>query len=62
MEAKAKQGLFFGLIAGAIIGVPFTLMTNNYLCLLLIPVAGILGMAPQLLRPADDERRPVRSS
>ncbi len=55
MEARAKQGLFFGLIAGAIIGVPFTLMTDNYLCLLLIPVAGILGMAPQLLRPADDE-------
>ncbi|MBR4226830.1 MAG: hypothetical protein IKR86_08725 [Candidatus Methanomethylophilaceae archaeon] len=55
MDAKAKQGLFFGAIAGAIIGVPFTLMTNNWYCLLLIPFAAVMGMAPQLLKPADSE-------
>jgi len=55
MDAKAKQGLFFGAIAGAIIGIPFTIMTNNYFCLLLIPVASIMGMAPQLLKPVEDD-------
>ncbi len=55
MEAKAKQGLFFGAIAGAIIGIPFSIMTNNYFCLLLIPFAAVMGLAPQLLKPLDDE-------
>ena len=55
MEAKAMQGLLLGAIAGAIIGVPFSLMTGNWLCLLLIPFAAVMGMAPQLLRPADDD-------
>ena len=55
MEAKAKQGLILGAIAGAVVGVPFSLMTDNWLCLLLIPVAAVMGRAPQLLKPADDE-------
>ncbi len=55
MEARAKQGLILGAIAGAIVGVPFTLMTHNYFCLLLIPFAAVMGMAPQLLKPLEDE-------
>ena len=55
MEARAFQGLFFGAIAGAIVGIPFSLMTGNWLCLLLVPAAAVLGMAPQLLKPAEDD-------
>ena len=55
MDAKAKQGLLLGAIAGAVIGIPFSIMTDNWFCLLLIPVAAVMGMAPQLLKPLEDD-------
>ncbi len=55
MEARAKQGLILGAIAGAIVGIPFSIMTNNWFCLLLIPFAALMGMAPQLLKPVEDD-------
>ena len=55
MDSRQKQGLFFGAIAGAVIGIPFSLMTDNWLCLLLIPFGAVMGLAPQLLKPADKE-------
>ncbi|MBR6038312.1 MAG: hypothetical protein IKP53_06260 [Candidatus Methanomethylophilaceae archaeon] len=55
LEPRAKQGMFFGAIAGAIIGVPFSIMTGNWLCMLLVPFGALMGLAPQLLKPADED-------
>ncbi len=55
MEPRAKQGMFFGAVAGAIIGVPFSIMTGNWLCMLLVPFGALMGLAPQLLKPADED-------
>ncbi len=55
MDLRAKQGLILGAIAGAALGVFLFAETGNPWVFLLIPVAAVMGMAPQFLRPPEEE-------
>lgn len=53
MASRVVQGLFFGAVAGAAIGVGFSVLTGVWWCMLLCPFTAIMGAAPQFLKPAD---------
>lgn len=53
MLSRVGQGLLFGAVAGAAIGVGFSVLTGVWWCMLLCPFTAVMGAAPQLLKPAD---------
>lgn len=56
MEKRAKQGLILGFIIGVFMFAGFYLVSDhNLLCVILIPICTIMGWAPQLLKPVDEE-------
>lgn len=55
METAAKQGLILGAIVGVFLSAAFIGITDNWWCLLLIPVCAVMGMAPQLIKPNDPD-------
>ena len=55
MQTAAKHGLIIGFVTGLLVAVGFYLLTKNPWVFLLAPFAALMGMAPQLLRPADDD-------
>ena len=55
MDTGLRQGLVLGAIVGVFIGVALWLYTDVVWCLLLIPFTAIMGAAPQLIKPKDEE-------
>lgn len=55
MDHKAKQGLVLGAIVGVFLGVALSILCDNWLCMLLVPFTALMGMAPNILNPSDDE-------
>ncbi|MFT0899776.1 hypothetical protein [Candidatus Methanoprimaticola sp. MG2] len=53
MEARQFQGLILGFIVGIALFAFFYYESQNLLCLILIPIGAVMGMAPQLLKPKD---------
>lgn len=53
MQARQFQGLILGFIVGLALFAFFYYETQNMLCLILIPIAAVMGLAPQLLKPRD---------
>lgn len=53
MDAKVKQSLLLGAIAGFGVGIGFSLYTNVWWCMLLCPFTALMGAAPHFLKPAD---------
>ncbi len=55
MNFKQRQGLILGFIVGLAVGAFFYYESGNPWCFALAPVAALMGMAPQFLKPADLE-------
>ena len=55
MDNGTKQGLIMGAIVGVFIGVALWLYTDVIACLLLIPFTAVMGAAPQMIKPKDEE-------
>ncbi len=55
MEPAVKQGLILGAVAGLFLGIAMYALTDMIGWLLLIPFGAIMGAAPQLLRPPEDD-------
>ena len=45
----------FGVGVGVFVGVALSLMCNTWWCMLLVPFTALMGMAPQILNPKDDD-------
>ena len=52
---RMKQGLFFGIIAGIVLAIGTYGLTGHPGCFLLIPVTAVMGAAPQMLRPPQND-------
>ena len=52
---RMKQGLFFGIIAGIVLAIGTYGLTGHPGCFLLIPVTAVMGLAPQMLRPPQND-------
>lgn len=57
MEPKQFQGLFFGLIIGIALCIFMYVEMDTLVSLILIPIGAVMGMAPQLLKPKDENKR-----
>lgn len=55
MDPATRQGLILGAIVGVFLAAFFVYYTHNWGSLLLIPVAALMGAAPQYLKPKDME-------
>ncbi len=53
MDVRQRQALILGLLVGIALFAFFYHESNNLLCLILIPIGAIMGVAPQLLKPKD---------
>ena len=47
--------MILGAIVGVFVGVALSLMCNTWWCMLLVPFTALMGMAPQILNPKDDD-------
>ncbi|MBQ3684982.1 MAG: hypothetical protein II933_00995 [Candidatus Methanomethylophilaceae archaeon] len=55
METRAMHGMILGAIVGVFVGVALSLMCNTWWCMLLVPFTALMGAAPQMLKPKDDD-------
>ena len=55
MEARQKQGLIIGLVVGIVLFAFFYGTSHSPIAFILIPIGAVMGLAPQLLKPASDE-------
>lgn len=55
MEARQKQGLIIGLVVGIALFAFFYGTSHSPIAFIFIPIGAVMGLAPQLLKPASDE-------
>ncbi len=55
MDPRAMHGLILGAIVGVFVGVALSLMCHTWWCMLLVPFTALMGMAPQMLKPKDED-------
>ncbi len=53
MDYRTKQGLIIGFVVGLALFAFFYYESQNLACLILIPIAAVMGAAPQFLKPKD---------
>ena len=55
MQTAVKQGLILGAIVGVFVGAALYAMSDQLMCFILIPITAIMGVAPQLIKPPENE-------
>ena len=55
MQTAVKQGLILGAIVGVFVGAALYAMSDQLMCFILIPITAIMGAAPQLIKPPENE-------
>lgn len=55
MNPATKQGLAVGALAGFFLAAFFYWYSQNPTCFLLVPFAAVMGAAPQLIKPRDED-------